>query len=160
MIGCFENTLNFLQQQVADLSDEELILQLPGAPNHAFWTLGHIIYSCQAVASELGADPWLPADWESHFAYGSMPGPERYNDLSKSEILADLVEASKRLRATLMAMNLNKLAQPLPDAQTSQILPTIGHALMQVLVAHSAFHAGQLAAWRRAIGRKPVGVFI
>ena len=24
----------------------------------------------------------------------------------------------------------------------------------------AAFHAGQLAAWRRAIGRAPVGVFI
>jgi uncharacterized damage-inducible protein DinB len=37
---------------------------------------------------------------------------------------------------------------------------TTAEALLQIVSAHTAYHAGQLAAWRRAIGREPVGVFI
>ncbi len=52
------------------------------------------------------------------------------------------------------------LAKPLPDENVSELLPTVGHALLQVIAGHTAFHAGQLAAWRCAIGKRPVGEFI
>ena len=104
LVGSFDRSLAFMRELIADLSDEEMVLQPPGVPNHAAWTLGHVIHSCQAIAGELGVVPWLPDDWE--------------------------------------------------------ILPTLGDALLQVVSAHTAFHAGQLAAWRRAIGRPPVGVFV
>ncbi|OHB80506.1 MAG: hypothetical protein A2W31_00740 [Planctomycetes bacterium RBG_16_64_10] len=66
-MGCFERTVAFIQESVADLSDEDIVLQPPGMPNHAAWTLGHVIHSCQAMAGELGVAPWLPSDWESQF---------------------------------------------------------------------------------------------
>ncbi len=73
LLSCFEKTLAYLLDQVQDLSDEEMILQPMGAPNHAAWTLGHIIFSCQAIAGEIGIEAWLPGDWESQFGYGSLP---------------------------------------------------------------------------------------
>ena len=36
----------------------------------------------------------------------------------------------------------------------------MGHLLLQVVGAHTAFHAGQLALWRRALGKPSVGVFV
>jgi hypothetical protein len=71
--GCFESTLTFMRGQVADLSDAEMVLQPPGFPNHAAWTPGHVVYSCQAIAAEFGVGPWLPSDWESHFGRGRAP---------------------------------------------------------------------------------------
>jgi uncharacterized damage-inducible protein DinB len=52
------------------------------------------------------------------------------------------------------------LAEPLPDERVRELLPTKGHALLQVVAAHTAYHAGQLAVWRRAIGRPAAGVFL
>jgi uncharacterized damage-inducible protein DinB len=160
LVSCFRRTLAFMQDVVADLSDEDMVLQPPGVPNHAAWTLGHVIHSCQAMAGELGVQPWLPSDWELRFGYGSSPSPVASPQSSKQVLLAALAEAGHRLQTALLGVDEKTLAQPLPDETSHEILPTIGHALLQVVAAHMAFHAGQLAAWRRAIGRPPVGVFV
>jgi len=159
LVGSFDRSLAFLRDLIADLSDEEMVLQPPGVPNHAAWTLGHVIHSCQAIAGELGEVPWLPDDWEARFGYGSSPGVAS-QDFSKAALLASLADASSRLRAILLATDESRLRDPLPDEKAREILPTVGDALLQVVSAHTAFHAGQLAAWRRAIGRPPVGVFV
>lgn len=160
LVSCFERTLAFLHDSVADLSDEELVLQPPGVPNHAAWTLGHVIHSCQAMAGELGVQPWLPDDWESRFGYGSLPAAVASQYPGKAALLAGLDEASRRLRTALLELDQAALAEPLPDEQVREILPTKGHALLQIVAAHTAYHAGQLAVWRRAIGRPSAGVFI
>jgi uncharacterized damage-inducible protein DinB len=160
LVGCFERTAAFMRDSVSDLSDEDMVLQPPGVPNHAAWTLGHVIHSCEAMAGELGMEPWLPGEWESQFGYGSSPAAVVSQHPSKAELLAALEEASRRLRAALLGMDETALAEPLPDERVREMLPTKGHALLQVVAAHTAFHAGQLAAWRRAIGRQPVGVFL
>ena len=160
LVSCFDHSVAFIQASVADLSDEELVLQPPGLPNHAAWTLGHIIHSCEAIARELGVPPWLPADWESRFGYGSTPAGSTSECPRKNELLAALSDAGTRLRRALLAADEASLSAPLPNIEAGKIFPTLGDALLQVVVAHSAFHAGQLAAWRRAIGRRPMGVFI
>jgi len=161
LVGSFDRSMAFVQELVADLSDDEMTLQPPGAPNHASWTLGHLIHSCQAIAGELGVGPWLPDDWESRFGYGSSPsGAATSTGTGKAALLAALVDASDRLRTILLATDESRLKDPLPDENARKTLPTLGDALLQVVSAHTAFHAGQLAAWRRAIGRPPVGVFI
>jgi len=160
VVACFERSMAFMQESVADLSDEDLVLQPPGVPNHAAWTLGHVIHSCEAMAGELGVEPWLPTEWESQFGYGSSPGAVAQQRPSKAALLAALQEASHRLRTALLRLDEAALAQPLPDEKVREILPTKGHAILQVVAAHTAFHAGQLAAWRRAIGRQPVAVFL
>jgi uncharacterized damage-inducible protein DinB len=108
----------------------------------------------------LGVEPWLPSDWESQFGYGSSPTALVAEHPSKAALLAALEDASQRLRTALLATDETALAEPLPDESIRQILPTKGHALLQVVAAHTAYHAGQMAVWRRAIGRESVGVFV
>ncbi len=160
LVANLDRTLTFMQEQVADLSDEEMVRQPEGVPNHAAWTLGHVIYSCQEMAAEIGVERWLPVDWESNFGYGSSPGSVAPGYATPSLLLASLRYAGERLRAALLRVDENTLAHPLPDEKVREIMPTLGHALLQVVAAHLAFHAGQLAAWRRAIGRLPVGIFL
>ena len=160
MTDILEYTLGFIRQQIADLSDEEMVLQPPGAPNHAAWTLGHLIHSCQAIAIELGKRTSSSTEWESRFGYGTRPNPVASENLSKSSLLTNLAETSDRLRATIQALPTRLLDEPPSEGQMREMFPTMGHELMQVVVAHTAYHAGQLAAWRRAIGRAPVGVFV
>jgi uncharacterized damage-inducible protein DinB len=160
LVGCFERTVAFIQDSVADLSDEDMVLQPPGMPNHAAWTLGHLIFSCQAIAGELGVEPWLPSDWESQYGYGSSPTALVSQHPSKASLLSDLAVASQRLRTALLGLDETALAEPLPDEQVRVLLPTKGEALLQIVAAHTAYHAGQLAVWRRALGRPSAGVFL
>jgi hypothetical protein len=160
LAACFDRSLIFMRELVADLTDEEMVLQPTGVPNHGAWTLCHIVFSCQQIAAELRVAPWLPVDWESRFGYGSSPDPTPSTYSAKVGVLAALDDAGRRLRSALLAIDEGTLARPLPDEKAREILPTLADALLQVVAAHTAFHAGQLAAWRRAIGRQPTGVFI
>lgn len=156
LIRAFDYTVHFIEQSVADLSKHEMVEQPKNVPNHGTWTLGHVIFSCQGIAAELGAEQWLPDDWEARFGYGSTPSsdPSRYPD--KSEMLSLFTDAASRLRQVLLAADESVLRRSLPD----ESLPTMGHLLIQVVVGHTAYHAGQLAVWRRAIGKPSAGVFI
>lgn len=156
MIRALEYTVRFLDQSVGDLSEEEMVEQAPGMPNHATWTLGHIIHACHAMAAELGADPWLPEDWESVFGYGSIPLPEVKEYPGKAEMQSLLADASTRLCDALRSAGASALGRRLEDED----FPTMGHILLQVIVAHTAYHAGQLSVWRRAMGKESVAVFV
>jgi hypothetical protein len=156
LVSVFEGTVDFVRRSVADLSEPQMVEQPAGAPNHGMWTLGHLVFSCQGVAVELGAEPWLPEDWESRYGYGSTPSPDPSGHPSKPEMLELLADSAGRLRETLLGLTGADLARPLPD----ETLPTMGHLLLQVVGAHTAFHAGQLALWRRALGKPSVGVFV
>lgn len=156
LLHTFETTLKFVEQSVDDLSEQEMFEQPSGMLNHGTWTLGHIIFSCQGIAIELGVEQWLPDDWESEFGYGSIPlsSPQHYP--KKSELLSLLENAKIRLRNAVLALDDSDMGKSLPD----DTLPTMGHLLLQVVVAHTAYHTGQLAVWRRAIGKQSVGVFV
>jgi hypothetical protein len=156
LVHTFESTLKFMEQSVADLTEQQMVEQPTGVPNHGAWNLGHIIFSCQGVATELGAEQWLPDDWESVFGYGSTPSSDLSRYPRKSEMLTLLADAANRLRQTLLAADDSVLRESLPD----ETLPTMGHLLLQVVVAHTAYHAGQLAVWRRSIGKGSVAVFV
>jgi len=150
LVTCLERTVAFIFRQLDDLTDDEMVLQPRGFPNHAAWTVGHVVFSCQAIAGELGIKSWLPEDWESDFGQGSLPATVVPDRLRKTFLLTALKESSQRLRAALLEMTEHDMADPLPDEQSRKTMPTKGHALVQVIAAHTAYHAGQLAAWRRA----------
>ena len=156
LIHTFDATINFIEASVADLSEQQMVEQPAGVPNHAAWTLGHIVYACQGIAVELGDTAWLPEDWESVFGYGSTPRADLQYYPRRAELLTALAGATSRLRQVILGASDAVLKQSLPD----ETLPTMAHLLWQVVVAHTAYHAGQLAAWRRAIGKGSVGVFV
>ncbi len=156
LVYTFDATIEFVEKSVADLSEQQMVEQPAGVPNHAAWTLGHVILSCQEIAVELGAEAWLPDNWESVYGYGSMPRADVQFYPRKAELLAILVSATSRLRQALLSATDPVLSRALPGGQ----LPTMAHLLLQVVVAHTAYHAGQLAVWRRAIGKHSIGVFV
>jgi hypothetical protein len=105
LVSSFQRSLAFMRELVVDLSDEEMVLQPPGVPNRAVWTLVPVVYSCQAIVGKLGVAPWLPDDWESRFGHGSSPdtAPASLGS-SKAAMLATRADAGNRLRAVLLAI--------------------------------------------------------
>jgi hypothetical protein len=155
-LGSFENTLDFLRRLVADVPEESMTCQPFGATNHPAWTIGHVLYSFQLIAGEMGLEAWLPVAWEKQFGTGSVPSATRADYPSKAELLALLADGERRIRERLVALGESGLAGPLPDVRYRHIFPTLGHAVLHVLTSHAAAHVGQVSVWRRVAGLGPL----
>jgi hypothetical protein len=149
-------TLDYLRRLVADLDDRQMALQPGGAVNHPAWVLGHLIYSCQAIGGEVGLPAWLEEDWARCFGAGSAPTADPAAYPSKAELLHALADGQRRLADRLAAVGEAGLAAPLPDERYRETFPTVGHAVLHILVAHAAVHVGQVSVWRRVAGLPPV----
>jgi hypothetical protein len=149
-----------LRELVGDLDDVGMIRQPPGVPNHPAWTVGHIVYSLQGIGEELGLEPWLPEDWAQRYGTGSTPTAEACAYSARQELLDTLTDACRRVRERLSALDDAALRRPLPDERVRKILPTLGDAVLHVLVGHTAAHLGQLAVWRRAMGLPQVTTIV
>ncbi len=149
-----------LRELVGDLDDAQMAEQPPGVPNHPAWTVGHIAFSFQGISEELGLEPWLPEDWEKRFGTGTTPAQDTKAYPGKRELLGTLADAERRVRERLLRLDEAALRDPLPDERVREILPTLGHAVLHVLVGHTAAHLGQLAVWRRAMGLPPATIII
>jgi hypothetical protein len=154
-LNSFDLTVDYLVRLVADVPDEMMTRQAQGVVNHPAWTIGHLIYSAQAIGGELGLAAWLPANWQQRFGTGSTPQSSGYE--TKAELLSMLADARRRLRERLNEVGETALAQPLPDVRYRDTFPTLGHAVVHILAAHWASHVGQLIVWRRAVGLAPLG---
>ncbi len=149
-----------LRELIGDLDDAQMVQQPPGVPNHPAWTVGHIVYSFQAIGEDMRLEPWLPADWPSMFKTGTAPAAEASAYPAKQELLDRLADGERRVRERLSALDDAELNGPFPTEQYRDIFPTLGHALLHVLVGHTAAHLGQLAVWRRAMGLPPTTMII
>ena len=149
ILNGFEINLAYLRRLVADLDDDQMVTQPASVPNHPTWVLGHLIYSLQAIAGELGVAAWLPESWSSMFGTGTTPKSCLKAYPSKQQLLLLLDDAELRLNIAVRNSSSEELAAPLPDDSYRTQLPTIGHALVHILVGHAALHLGQLTVWRR-----------
>jgi hypothetical protein len=137
---------------VEELPEALMVRQFPGVPNHPAWTIGHLVYSAQAIGGEIGIAPWLPSSWVALFRTGSTPLPEAAAYPSRSELLGALSDAQARITLCLNSLSPKALAAPLPDVRFRLLFPSVGHAAVHVLSGHTSFHLGQLSVWRRAAG--------
>jgi hypothetical protein len=156
LLGSFRNTIEFLHRLIADVPDESMAVQSHGAVNHPAWVIGHLIYSCQLIAGEMGVKPWLSPGWDQLFGTGSQPTDSREAYPGKDELLALLDDAQQRVCRRLAELGVEGLAAPLPDVRYRHLFPTLGHAVSHVLTSHAAVHVGQVSVWRRVVGMGPL----
>lgn len=153
-LNSYRLTLDHLRRLVADLDDTQMVHQPKGIVNHPAWTLGHLVYSAQAIGGEIGIPPWLPADWSRRFGTGSTPVADAKSYPDKAALLRALDDGQRRLADALTAMSHSDLVRPLPDVRYRDRIPSIGHAVLHILTTHTAMHVGQIVVWRRAMGLK------
>jgi len=118
------------ERQVAGLledfpSERWCYQPFPGA-NHALWTAGHLGVVNRFVTALLeGRQPDAPAAYQGMFGKGSTPSPDP---------------------ATYLAQT--------PPEPFQRFASTWG-VLIAGMAQHTAFHAGQLAVIRKALGLQP-----
>lgn len=151
ILNSYSLSLNFLKQQLVDVPTELWAAQPNGAVNHAAWTLGHLIYSAELIGGEMGLTPWLPSDWKGKYGTGSEPTDSREAYPDKEALVAMLDDAERRIRERVQEIGEAGLAELLPDMRFRNVFPSTGHAVLHILVAHTASHIGQLIVWRRLL---------
>lgn len=150
----FAYSLDFLREQVSDVPAADMTRQPAGAANHPAWTIGHLAFTCQMLAGAVaGTRPWLPEEFAAWYGPGSTPAAEAARYGTKADILARLAESQRRITEAVMGLGATQLDRPFPDPAYVYVFPTIRQAIVQVLVGHTAYHVGQVAVWRRAMGR-------
>ena len=152
VLHSFAYSLDFLREQVADIAAPDWVAQPNGVLNHPAWSIGHLIFIWQQLGGVVGLSQWLPDNWELRFGSGSLPIADDSLYEPKEELLARLNDAQQRMTQAVERLRDAQLDEPFPDETYLDVFPTIRHALTQVLVAHTAFHIGQVSIWRKARG--------
>lgn len=157
IIDSFDYCLDFLREQVSDISEPDFVAQPNGILNHPAWVIGHLTGSCQALGREIGVEPWLPENWAARFGTGSRPVLDLSVYESGHESLQILRDAQSRITDSVLRLPPVRLDLPLNHQRYGPAIPTVRHAIVQMLVAHSAYHVGQLTLWRNQMGMKSLG---
>lgn len=151
-IASYRATLQLIGRATSDLGRGQWTAQPSGILNHPAWTIGHLVHSAQAIGCELGLSPWLPDSWAEKFGTGSTPQVDGEVHPGPAELERALVLAEQKVVERLQSMSADVLAGPLPDVRYREVFPSLGHAVVHILCAHTSFHGGQIMLWRRAMG--------
>lgn len=150
-------SLDYLVEQVADVDDDVLTTQPNGVTNHPAWTMGHLAYALQLIGTVVGLEMSLPEGWAERYGPGSRPVADPGVYESREKVIEILSESRDRIVSAAGHLDDAALDRPFPDPSFLDVFPTVRHALTQVLLGHTAFHIGQIAAWRSAMGLESVG---
>jgi hypothetical protein len=125
----------------------------PGA-NHALWTVGHLaVVNHRFTATLEGRQPEPHGNYQELFGMGTTPvgNPAAYPPVS--EVLAFAAQVREAWLAAIKAVSPGRLTEETPE-QFRRFAPTWG-MMVAGLSQHTAFHMGELAVIRKALGMKP-----
>jgi hypothetical protein len=145
-------SIDFLDEQLADVTEQQMVMRPDDSMNHPAWTLGHLSYTLNLIGTVIGLEMSLSEDWAGVYGPGSQPVGDRSVYISKADALTVLRASRDRLIEAVKRLDDAALDQPFPDPDYLDVFPTVRHALTQVLVGHTAFHVGQISVWRKAMG--------
>lgn len=156
ILHSFSYSIEYLQDQVSDVH-AALICSQPGTvANHPAWTIGHLTFALNMLGGLIGAQQPLPDDWPRLFGPESIPTPDVTAYPLKQELMTRLLDVHQRIVSSIHSLSDEQLDAIFPEEAYRDVFPTIRHALTQVLIGHTAFHVGQVAVWRRAMGLAPM----
>src|SRR5687767_8882061 len=115
ILHSFAYAHDYLREQLADVTPEQMVAQPSGIANHPAWVVGHLTCSCQLLGEVIGVTPWLPGDWEERFGTGSVPVADVGAYETKEQALAILADARSRITRAVEALDDAQLDQPFPD---------------------------------------------
>jgi hypothetical protein len=124
--------------------------------NHPLFNIGHLSLYAERVLNMVGredlarkADP----KHEELFKAGSPCVEQDGRYPSKDAVVKQFMDRYKVVADALPKVSDEVFAKPNPSGgRMTEILPTVGAAVMFMCGSHLQMHLGQISAWRRAIG--------
>ncbi|MGC8540942.1 MAG: DinB family protein [Phycisphaerae bacterium] len=149
-----------LPARLADIRDDQMTAQPIEGMNHPAWILGHLLALEHRVINDVLGLPLnlrLDNNWWGMYGIGSIPMNDRNTYKTKAFYMAGLAETSTRMISYLHYATGAQLEASVTDPLFMKIMPTIAYAF-GAAANHRAYHTGQLAIWRKAMGVPHAGI--
>jgi hypothetical protein len=130
-------------------TDTDALAQPPGGGNCVNWVVGHVVVHRNHMLRALGQEPVWDADADAAYDRGSAPITAPEGAMSLEKLHTALESSRERLLAALEAASDEQLAA---ERVTGSSTAPVGR-ILALLIAHEAYHAGQVATLRRISGR-------
>ena len=147
----FRINTDLVSRAIESLTDEELWQRPTDRSNPMLWIAGHVVQTRAAMLKLLG-EPF-DTGWGDLFNRGAaLQEPTRYP--KRGDIERVMGDTTVRLQSKLAALDDQQLANP----ATGPSLPGAKTVADQIafFAFHEAYHVGQLAYIRKAIGHPPL----
>lgn len=142
------------------IADPQLAAQPIAGMNHPAWILGHILAVEHRIGGGLLGANWkivLDPGWWDVYGFGSIPQSDRSRYKSKDFYMTCLDETANMIAAFCEEASDADLDKAVPHAEMAKFFPTLSIAL-GAAATHRAYHSGQLAIWRKAMGLPHAGM--
>jgi hypothetical protein len=140
----------FAHRYLDDITEEEAFETAGGACNHFLWLTGHLAYSAAQLLDFMKAPVDFPEEWANLFRGGQELNPDRAAYPSMAKVRANLYEMYDQANRALKNLSENQLSEEV-EAEPEVVRPRVN--LILAMCAHEAYHLGQVAILRRALGR-------
>lgn len=149
LVELYQNNHDIIHKQLAEISHEDSLLQLPFRGNCMNWVVGHILGVRGEALELMGLPGTLNPAEEKIYGYGSDP-------LTDAEKACDLTSMVNRLDESLdkVINGLVSLSSAELDCQVSiwrGPMPLI--AALSFIQWHESYHTGQLELLRQLAGK-------
>ncbi len=155
LLFLYDRNLEYARKLVADVPDDQMVLQPAAGMNHPAWVLGHLAGVANVILPTCGQPPLFPPEWKALYGRDSKPLPDRARYASKQELVEALEWSHAKVKEALGSLDPKALAGPPPQPYAARF-PTLAMLVIQMLTGHEQTHLGQLSAWRRVRGLPPV----
>ena len=150
----FEMGRFMLSEMIKEMSPEEMAASPVPGGNNPLWNVGHLVFSeARGLYARIRQQPNPVESWESLFAEGSTPIKGGKGYPSKEELWSRFEQVRKDLLSFIESVSETDLDRP--TTIDHPLFNTVGKVLGS-LAMHQAFHVGQIAVARKALGKKPV----
>ncbi len=156
VIYLYDFNLKYANNLLKGIPEVLLCQQTAGIKNHPLWQIGHLANSSNNGCKMLGLEDQVPNEWPDLFGIGSQPVNDSTLYPSLNQVWQVLEDQHDRLSHFMQTADLAILKKPQPWDRLKSMFPTIGSFVCHIMTTHEANHLGQLSAWRKANGFKPL----
>ena len=149
LIGWNRNA-DYAAKLVADLSDEQMMLQ-PNGANHPAWIFSHMMVYHPVLVAMLRGQAF--EDPKVH-KFGMQSKPEADAALygSKQSIIDAFIKGHDDVAAALKEAGEVAVEKAMPLERWKPAFPKVGSILGYLMLVHEGTHLGQISMWRRVQG--------
>jgi len=131
---------------------DSLALPQPGG-NRLNWVLGHLLSVYNGLLPLLGQQPVMEDAALKRYARGAPPLEDPANAIDFQQLLAAWSQALERVDAGLAGLDPETFDRPVANSPTNDPNETV-RSLVNTVMFHQAYHAGQTAVLRRIAGKE------
>lgn len=149
--------LHMASRLSSDLTADHMGRRIQGVGHAPRWILGHLVIGTDFASMMLGGERACTAAWHKAFGPGSSEDGADGPTPGLDELLAALRAGHERVESLARRTTPEAMNVPPPVAYFEGTpIKTKGHLVTQLITVHEAYHLGQLSAWRRQVGFKPL----